>query len=96
MPSNTSISDDMDQYYVGAAGYSPMERIDEQNSQRFRRAKAISQQLVEIGPPAADAVALASECKAPGNTYCPTFAPTGKSTSFPRRSSWFGSGSATP
>ena len=58
MPSTHNISDDMDQYYVGAAGYSPMERVMEENSQRFRRAKAISQQLVEIGPPAADAVAL--------------------------------------
>jgi hypothetical protein len=56
--STTSISDDMDQFYVKAAGYSPMERIMEENSRGFRRAKAISQELVDIGPPAADAVAL--------------------------------------
>jgi hypothetical protein len=48
----------MDQYYVEAAGHSPMERIMEENSRGFRRAKAISQELVDIGPAAADAVAL--------------------------------------
>lgn len=58
MPSTHSISDDSDQYYVDAAGYSPMGRIMEENSQRFRRAKEISEQLVHIGPAAADAVAL--------------------------------------
>jgi len=58
MPSTHSISDDMDQYYVGAAGHSPMERIVEENSRAFGRAKDISRELVEIGPPAADAVAL--------------------------------------
>jgi hypothetical protein len=58
MRSTHSISDDMDQYYVEAAGHSPMERIMEENSRGFERAKAISQELVDIGPPAADAVAL--------------------------------------
>ena len=58
MRSTSSISDDMDQFYVEAAGYSPMERIMEENSQVFRRAEAISRELVNIGPPAADAVAL--------------------------------------
>jgi hypothetical protein len=56
--STTSISDDMDQFYVEAAGYSPMERIMEENSQASKRAETISQELVNIGPPAADAVAL--------------------------------------
>jgi hypothetical protein len=58
MRSTHSISDDMDQYYVEAAGHSPMERIMEENSRGFERAKAISHKLVNIGPPAADAVAL--------------------------------------
>jgi hypothetical protein len=58
MRSTASISDDMDQFYVEAAGHSPMERIMEENSRGFRRAEAISQELVNIGPPAADAVAL--------------------------------------
>ena len=58
MRSTTSISDDMDQYYVEAAGHSPMERIMEENSRGFRRAEAISRELVNIGAPAADAVAL--------------------------------------
>jgi hypothetical protein len=58
MRSTTSISDDMDQFYVEAAGHSPMERIMEENSRGFGRAKAISQELVDIGPPAAEAVAL--------------------------------------
>ena len=58
MRSTHSISDDMDQFYTGAAGYSPMERIMEENSRGFRRAEAISHELVNIGPPAADAVAL--------------------------------------
>ena len=58
MRSTTSISDDMDQHYVEAAGHSPMERIMEENSRGFRRAEAISQELVRIGPPAADAVAF--------------------------------------
>lgn len=56
--STASISDDMDQFYVEAAGYSPMERIMEENSQYLRRAEAISRELVGIGAPAADAVAL--------------------------------------
>jgi hypothetical protein len=56
--STTSISDDMDQFYVEAAGYSPMERIMEENSQASKRAETISQELVNIGPPAANAVAL--------------------------------------
>lgn len=56
--STTSISDDMDQFYVEAAGYSPMERIMEENSRASKRAEAISQELVNIGPSAADAVAL--------------------------------------
>jgi len=56
--STASISDDMDQYYVEAAGYSPMERIMEENSRGFRRAESISQELVDLGPHAADAVAL--------------------------------------
>ena len=54
----TSISDDTDQFYVEAAGYSPMERIMGENSRRYRRAEAISRELVGIGTPAADAVAL--------------------------------------
>jgi hypothetical protein len=54
----TSISDDMDQFYVGAAGYSPMERIMAGNSRILQRAEAISKKLVQIGLPAADAVAL--------------------------------------
>jgi hypothetical protein len=58
MRSTASISDDMDQFYVEAAGHSPMERIMEENARGFDRAKAISQELVNIGPPAADAVAL--------------------------------------
>jgi hypothetical protein len=58
MRSTTSISDDMDQFYVEAAGHSPMERIMEENSRGFGRAKAISQELVNIGSPAANAVAL--------------------------------------
>jgi hypothetical protein len=58
MRSTTSISDDMDQFYVEAAGHSPMERLMEENSRGFRRAEAISRELVRIGPPAADAVAL--------------------------------------
>lgn len=58
MPSTTSISDDMDQYYVEAAGYSPMERIMEDRSRRRRHAETISERLVNIGAPAADAVAL--------------------------------------
>ncbi len=58
MHSTTSISDDMDQFYVEAAGHSPMERIMEENSRGFGRAKAISQELVNIGSPAANAVAL--------------------------------------
>ena len=56
--STASISDDTDQFYVEAAGYSPMERIMEENSRGFRRAESISQELVDIGPPAAHAVAL--------------------------------------
>ena len=56
--STASISEDMDQFYVEAAGHSPMERIMEENSRVFRRAEAISRELVNIGPPAADAVAL--------------------------------------
>jgi hypothetical protein len=58
MRSTSSIADDMDQYYVGAAGYSPMERIMEENSRGLDRAEAISQELVNIGSHAADAVAL--------------------------------------
>ena len=58
MRSTASISDDTDQFYVEAAGYSPMEQIMEDNSRGFRRAEAISHELVNIGPPAADAVAL--------------------------------------
>jgi len=58
MRSTHSISDDMDQFYTGAAGYSPMERIMEENSLRYRRAEAISRELIGIGTPAADAVAL--------------------------------------
>lgn len=58
MRSTHSISDDMDQFYAGVAGYSPMEQIMEDNSRGFRRAEAISHELVNIGPPAADAVAL--------------------------------------
>jgi hypothetical protein len=56
--STQSISDDMDQFYVEAAGYSPMERIMEENTRAFRRAETISQELVSIGAAAADAVAL--------------------------------------
>jgi len=58
MRSTHSISDDTDQFYAGVAGYSPMEQIMEDNSRGFRRAEAISHELVNIGPPAADAVAL--------------------------------------
>jgi len=58
MRSTHNISDDADQYYAGAAGHSPMERIMDENAGRFRRADAISQELVKIGPPAAEAVAL--------------------------------------
>jgi len=58
MRSTTSVSDDMDQFYVEKAGYSPMERIMEDNSQRRRRAEAIAKELASIGPPAAEAVAL--------------------------------------
>ena len=52
------ISDDMDMYYVEAAGFSPIERQMERDSQEIDRAKQISQELVEIGEPAAEAVAL--------------------------------------
>ena len=58
MRSTASISDDTDQFYVEAAGNSPMERIMEENSLRYRRAEAISRELVGLGTPAADAVAL--------------------------------------
>ena len=58
MRSTHSISDDMDQFYVEAAGHSPMERIMEDNSRGYQRAEAISRELVDIGPSAADAVAL--------------------------------------
>ena len=58
MRSTHSISDDMDQFYAGTAGYSPMEQIMEENSQRYQRAEAISEELVNIGRSAADAVAL--------------------------------------
>ena len=58
MRSTTSISDDMDQFYVEAAGHSPMERIVEENCEGFRRARAIAEELVNIGHPAAGAVAL--------------------------------------
>lgn len=53
-----SISDDMDQYYVEAAGHSPMERIMDENARAFGRADAIAEELVTIGPSAAEAVAL--------------------------------------
>lgn len=58
MPHTSSISEDMDQYYVEAAGYSPMERIMEDNARAFARADAIAEELVGIGPAAAEAVAL--------------------------------------
>ncbi len=58
MIDSSRISDDTDQWYVGAAGYSPMERLDEQNANAFQRAEAIGEELVRIGPPAADSVAL--------------------------------------
>ena len=58
MRSTHSISDDMDQFYTGSAGYSPMEQIMEQNALGYQHAEAISRKLVDIGPSAADAVAL--------------------------------------
>ncbi len=58
MRSTHSISDDSDQWHVGAMGYSPMERIDQENARGFKRVKEIAQELVEIGEPAAEAVAL--------------------------------------
>ncbi len=58
MRSTHSISDDSDQWHVGAMGYSPMERIDQENARGFKRVNAIAQELVEIGEPAAEAIAL--------------------------------------
>ena len=58
MRSTHSISDDMDQFYAGAAGSSPMEQIMEENARGYERAEVISEELVNIGPSAADAVAL--------------------------------------
>ena len=58
MRHTSSISDDMDQYYVEAAGYSPMERIMEENARGLDRADAVAEELVAIGPAAAEAVAL--------------------------------------
>ena len=58
MRDTSSISDDSDQWHVGAMGYSPMERIMEGNARGFKRVEAIAEELVEIGEPAAEAVAL--------------------------------------
>lgn len=44
MRSTQSISDDMDEFYVKAAGYSPMERIMEDDSRDYRRAEAIARE----------------------------------------------------
>jgi len=52
------ISDDSDQWHVGAMGYSPMVRQVERWAEERDRAVEIARQLVEIGEPAAQAVAL--------------------------------------
>jgi hypothetical protein len=53
----SSLSDDTDMYYVGAAGFSPMERLAAENAGKTKRAEQLVQPLVEAGPPAASAVA---------------------------------------
>ena len=53
----SQISDDMDMYYVEKAGYSPMLRQGETNAEHRENARTAAEQLLEIGKPAADAVA---------------------------------------
>ena len=52
------ISDDMDMYYVEKAGYSPMERQGEHNTEKCNAARAAAEQLLQVGESAAQAVAL--------------------------------------
>ena len=54
---SSSISDDMDMYYVKVAGYSPMERLEEQNARQVDQAELLVKELLEAGPSAAEAVA---------------------------------------
>jgi hypothetical protein len=51
-------TDDSDMYYERVAGYSPMLRQGEHNTKKRKHAKALGEQLVEIGEPAAEAMAL--------------------------------------
>jgi hypothetical protein len=74
MRSTSSISDDMDQFYAGVAGYSPMEQIMEENARRYRRAEAISRELLGIGAAAADAVALGLRMQGSWRKYLAPYA----------------------
>lgn len=53
----TSISDDMDMYYVGVAGFSPMERLVDENAEKTKRAERLVRDLLDAGVAAANAVA---------------------------------------
>jgi len=52
------ISDDMDMYTERVGGYSPMLRQEDSNAELRRQAHELAAQLLEIGEPAAEAVAL--------------------------------------
>ena len=54
---NVRYSDDTDMYYVEKAGYSPIIKQVERASELMRRAKNLGEKLLEIGEPAAEAVA---------------------------------------
>ena len=54
----SQISDDSDQWHVGKFGYSPMERQVDYNAEKRDAAKKVAEQLLDIGEPAAEAVAL--------------------------------------
>jgi len=54
----TTYSDDMDQYYTEAAGYSPINEQAQDVVSKTGRAEELGKRLAEIGEPAADAVAL--------------------------------------
>jgi hypothetical protein len=49
--------DDMDQYYVGKAGFSPMQRAVDRYAGHMREAEALARKVLDLGPTAAEAVA---------------------------------------
>jgi len=53
----STISDDMDMYYVRVAGFSPMERLVDENAEKTKRAEQLVRDLLDAGVAAANAVA---------------------------------------